>query len=274
MRMATPTAGSPDLQTFNEIVRRCHGMLAPASYRKIYEFGRAGGLIVEVGTALGAATAALAMGLRDSGQPGRVYTFDPMTGGPLRQISSVNDRRALVRDNLRHFEVEGLVDIVTDTLGGGLSEIKEPGPISVLMLDADGRIDRDLIAVADRLQAGTKLIIDDDADLVRLSALGGARLKVDQKMRLAHLLVETFKRDGLISAGAKSKDTYFGEILITKPRIDLQHVLEAYRQLVFGHTSWKTSERLRASVLSWMEGTAPDLLQRARVAYRNTRTRG
>jgi predicted O-methyltransferase YrrM len=266
-------AETADPSVFNEIVRRCHGMLPPAVYKKIYEFGRSGGLIVEVGTALGAGTAALALGLRDSGKPGRVVTFDPMTGGPLRQVSDATARAQLVRSNLEHFGIADLVDVVTDTLGAGFDAIGASDSISVFMIDADGRIDRDLLVAAPRLRAGTKLIIDDIGDELRLTDRIGSKLKVDQKMRLAFLLLERFKRAGLISEGRLIKETYFGEVLRSNPEIPLEQVLEAYRELVFGYTNWRYSERARRSVLKLMERWAPGILQRARVLYRNAHTK-
>jgi hypothetical protein len=67
--VSAPSAGatiSPDPSVFDEIVRVCHGMLPPVVYRKIYEFAQAGGLIVQVGMALGSATAAAGASSRPS----------------------------------------------------------------------------------------------------------------------------------------------------------------------------------------------------------------
>ena len=261
--VASLPADPVDPEVFNEIVRRCHGMLPPAVYRKIYEFGEAGGLIVEVGTALGAGTTALALGLRASGRPGRVVTFDPMTGGPMRQVSDPSARAGLIRSNLQHFSVADLVEVNTDTLQAGVGSLGNGEPISVLMIDADGRIDRDLLTAAPGLRRGTKLIIDDIGDELRLTERTGSRLKVDQKMRLAYLLLAKFKRLGIISDGMLIKETYFGEVLESEPDIPLDYVLEAYRELVFGYTHWRYTERMRRSMLKWMERLAPQTLQRA-----------
>jgi hypothetical protein len=92
-------------------------------------------------------------------------------------------------------------------------------------------------------------------------------------MRLAFLLLERFKRAGLISEGMLIKETYFGEVLQSNPEIPLEQVLEAYRELVFGYTHWRYSERARRSVLKVMERWTPGILQRARVLYRNARTK-
>jgi hypothetical protein len=202
-----------------------------------------------------------------------VVTFDPMTGGPLRQVSDAAARAQLVRANLEHFGIAPLVEVVTEALGDGFAAIGTDEPISVLMIDADGRIDRDLLVAAPRLRAGTRLIIDDIGDELRLTDRVGSKLKVDQKMRLAFLLLERFKRAGLISEGMLIKETYFGEVLQSNPEIPLEQVLEAYRELVFGYTHWRYSERARRSVLKVMERWTPGILQRARVLYRNARTK-
>jgi hypothetical protein len=248
-------------------------MLPPAVYKKIYEIGRTGGLIIEVGTALGAATVALALGLRDSGKPGRVVTFDPMTGGPMRSLTDPERRADLVRSSLHYFDAAESVEIVTKTLPEGMPALGKDEPISVLMLDADGRIDRDILAVRSRLRAGTKLIIDDDSDLLRLFRRESTHVRVDQKMRLVHLLVERFKRERIISVGEHIKDTYFGEVLSDAPNIGTNSLLEEYRKLVFGEAPWKYRARLRQWLLDGLDRIAPKFLQNARVIYRNSKTK-
>jgi hypothetical protein len=141
------------------------------------------------------------------------------------------------------------------------------------MLDADGRIDRDILAVRSRLRAGTKLIIDDDSDLLRLSRLQSTHVRVDQKMRLVHLLVERFKEDRIISVGEHIKDTYFGEVLSDAPTIGTNSLLEEYRKLVFGEAPWKYRARLRQWLLDGLDRIAPKFLQNARVIYRNSKTK-
>ncbi|HEV8392148.1 MAG TPA: class I SAM-dependent methyltransferase, partial [Dongiaceae bacterium] len=110
---------------FDDIAVRCSGMLAPSIYQRIYEIARSspGGLLAEVGTARGAATVALALGLRDSGRPGRVISFDrgrrrSGKGDPHRYLETV-------KKNLRYFGVEDLVDLVVGEVSETVHRVPE-----------------------------------------------------------------------------------------------------------------------------------------------------
>lgn len=254
------------MDLIERIVLRCDGMLSPAAYRAVYEAGRRGGLIVEVGTALGAGTAALASGLRDSGLPGRVISFDPMEGGPRRQISTVQARVAHVRGNLEHFGVGDLVDIVPSTLPKGLDRLPAGDPVSVLMLDADGRLDRDLLAIFDRLAPDCAIIIDDLADKVRLKRAGVFSYSIDSKMRLAFSLVRILKEDDAITPGSMIKETYFGAK--GAGRVDPLRMLEGYRDLVFTTARLTPVGMVRRFAVRRLEALAPGLLQRLRLRKR------
>ena len=257
---------------FEEIVRRCDGMLSPAVYQRVYEAARTGGLILEVGTALGAGTVALALGLKDGGKPGKVISFDPMEGGPRRQISGMQERMGHVRANLEYFEVAHLVELVPTTLPQGI-EILPEQPVSVLMLDADGRIDRDLLLLYDRLLPGATLIIDDCLDKVRLHKTGPATYRIDAKMRLVFLLVSWMERSGLLITGNQVKDTCFA----TKPvgagkKLDPAEILEVYRELVFTTAQLSAMQSLRRRVIRLLEAYSPQLLQQLRIYKRRSIT--
>jgi len=243
-------------------------MLPPTVYQKIYETGRTGGVIVEVGTALGAATVALAMGLKDSGSAGHVYSFDPMTGGPRRSISTASDRLARVQANLAHYGVLDRATVVPLALADGIAALPEGANIDVLMLDADGRIDRDLILLKERMAPGCLLIIDDVADKVRVKPRGNV-YSVDSKMRLSYLLVEFLKRGNVITTGQQLKDTYFGVwqgdahgILTASPLLDV------YRELTFQKSSRNRSAQLRAFLVRHLTQLAPNVAAIGRRRYR------
>jgi len=254
---------------FEEIVVRCDGMLAPATYQQIYETAKVGGTIVEVGTALGAGTVALALGLQAAGRAGKVYSFDPLTGGPRRSIVE-DERIAHIQANFAHFGVERLIEFVPQSLPLGMAAIPD-GPVSVVMLDADGRIDRDLIAIADRLDAGASMIIDDYLDKVRVSRgrSWGTAYAIDSKMRLTYLLVEMLKRDGFISPGRVIGNTYFGEKLAELgAQIDPVECLKAYRELVFTKSHLPAFSGAMRSTMGQLERFSPSLLQKLRVLKR------
>ncbi|UVO52376.1 class I SAM-dependent methyltransferase [Sphingomonas sp. SUN019] len=257
------------MSIFEEIVTRCDGMLSPAAYQALYEAGRRGGLIVEVGTALGAATVALALGLKDSGRPGRVISFDPMLGGPRRQISTSSARVDHITESLRHFAVDEFVTLVTSTLPDGLGRIPADEKISVLVIDADGRIDRDLIAVYDMVEAGGMIIVDDVLDKVRLRKSGNSKYRIDAKMRLSYLLVKILEDDRFISPMFAVGNTYFGEkpYLFNAP-IDPIRMLEGYRQIVFCDARMSKGQMMRYRILRLAERHMPRQLQHARMMYR------
>ncbi|HEY3145708.1 MAG TPA: class I SAM-dependent methyltransferase [Dongiaceae bacterium] len=260
-------AGALSQHDFEEIAIRCSGMLAPSIYQRIYEIARdaSGDLIVEVGTAKGAATVALALGLRAAGKSGRVISFDrgrerSGRGNPAAYAEAV-------RRNLRHFGVEDLVELVVGEIKKTAGAVPASAEISVLMLDADGAIDRDLGLFFSRVAPGGPIIIDDCADLVRLERVGLRTTRIDAKMRLTYLLLSYFKENHVLSEGTQIKDTYFGEKLRGFPgdHLDLNDILEIYRQLVF--TSAKTSAWATARLLAirLLKRINPTLTQRLRV---------
>lgn len=256
---------------FEDIVRQCDGMLSPAAYRRIYESARAGGLIVEVGTALGAGTVALALGLKDSGKQGQVISFDPMHGGPRRQISDTGKRMEHVRANLRHFGVEELVELVPAAIPEGVAALPEDTPISVLMLDADGRIDRDLLVLYERLKPGATLIIDDCVDKVRLHKAGATTYRIDAKMRLVYLLVQLLERQGFLIPEGQVKDTRFGHKPFGETKqLDPAEILEVYRKLVFTTARFSPLQAIRHRLIRMLEAYSPHLLQHLRLHKRRS----
>ena len=162
----------PATPDFERIVFQCSGMLAPLSYQRIYEAAlrSTGDLIVEVGTYKGAATVSLALGLRDAGKAGRVISFDR---GRSRYDGIGDDAYLrMVKQNLRLFGVEDFVELILGEIPENASAVSEDARISLLMLDADGCIDRDIALFFNRVVPGGGIIIDDCDDRVRLRRTG------------------------------------------------------------------------------------------------------
>jgi precorrin-6B methylase 2 len=246
---------------FNKIAILCDGMLSPLIYRRVYEAAlhSGGGMIVEVGTAHGAATVALALGLRDSEKHGRVITFG-------RGASDT------VKRNLKVFGVEDLVEVLTGDVAYTASAVPEGTEISVLMLDADGRIDRDFLQFFNQLAPHGTLIIDDYADVVRVHRVSLSTVQIDAKMRLTYLLLSHFKSKGIISAGRQFRHTYFGEKLCgPNYQFDLAEILEVYRQIVFTSAAATPLHTVRRMGLMVANAVSPILAQRLRVLVRNQR---
>jgi hypothetical protein len=247
---------------FNEISFECSGMLAPAIYQRLYELARdrPEGDIVEVGTSRGAATVALALGLKASGKPGRVLTCGRPTqnrhGGP-------------VSDNFRRFGVDDVIDYHQCEAQDLPAIAAHTGPIGLLLLDADGCIDRDLLAFFDRIVVGAPVIIDDCEDKVRLNITPGV-YRVDSKMRLSRLLLDAFRRSRALSEGDFMKCTYFG-VKGSQPPPSQADVIQAYRGLVFTKAHKVIRSQIRSSIVSFLDTVAPRLTNRIRGRYRNGR---
>ncbi|WP_395336011.1 class I SAM-dependent methyltransferase [Novosphingobium sp. BL-8H] len=258
-------------ELFSELIVTCDGMLSPQVYARVYETAQRGGVIVEVGTALGAATVALALGLQSSGKPGHVFTFDPMTGGPRRSIKTAEQRIARIEKSLAHYGVADRVTITPQDLVSGLAALPKGEDVSVLMLDADGRIDRDLQVLHGRCASDCSMIIDDVADRVRVKRRG-ATYRIDSKMRLSWLLTNMLISSGKLSSGQRLVDTYFGELTCDPLQIiEPGDALAVYRQLVFQSASANRIQRLRSRVLEWGQDLAPDLAARCRRVYRHVK---
>jgi predicted O-methyltransferase YrrM len=211
------------------------GQLPLAVYERLYRAAEAcgGGAIVEIGTAQGAATIALALGAKASGKRFHIYTADPFDRGSRLAIGSVQENLALVRSGLEAFGVDRDVTVITGEAADVAGALGETG-IALLLIDADGRIDRDLALLLGRLAEGAPVIIDDVDDRVYLSRHADHWL-VDQKHRLTHLLARRFCDLGLLThIDTVGQTGFFAKgPAQAVPEEMLRVALEAYRTLVF-----------------------------------------
>ena len=108
--------------------------------------------------------------------------------------------------------------------------------VRLLVIDADGRIDRDLALLHERLADDAAIVIDDVDGQVAAWPDGNGWF-VDQKHRIASSLVQSFCEAGwLVPAGVTGQTGFFrkgpepfaGDECATR-------ALEAYRELVFTH---------------------------------------
>ncbi len=222
---------------FDAIRRQCDGMMRPEVYQRIYETAceAPGDIFVEVGTAHAAATVCLALALKDTGRTnGKVYTFDHFKPGGRTAYKQEKTNLEIARENLEHFGVSDLV-IVTD---GDVRKTHVAVPpdrlLGLLMIDADGMIDRDLRTFFDPLIIGAPIIIDDCADRARVKILPGGRAKVDQKHRLTHFLARSAEKHGLFERVHTEYQTLFARKLESRVTDwSVKKTLSVYRELVF-----------------------------------------
>jgi predicted O-methyltransferase YrrM len=217
----------------HEVKATVHGWMDVSVYRKLYETaaGSRGGTIVEIGTSSGAATIALALGARASGHPHRLISADLFQPGLRPFGATLEEKRAGLFANFERF---GVADAIRHVHGNvdDLIAAHEPYDITILLIDADGRIDRDLERLHARLAPDAIIIIDDIDGWPRVHSNAETAV-IDQKHRLGRMLVDTFAREKLLKPASdhggagwfiRGRDAAPGEF----ERL----ALPAYRQLV------------------------------------------
>jgi hypothetical protein len=221
---------------FREIKFRANGMLDPLVYAEINRWASSVEAdIVEIGTAHGAATISAALGLPAGF---RVRTVERMNGGSRARYGGPEENIRIIHANLARFGVTdkvrlhvGSVDVVAPEMG--------EEPIGMLILDADGCIDRDFRLFYDRLVPGAPIVIDDYRPHYVGTTQSGGELVVDQKHRITTLLVDLFVELGLIQRQKIINDTFFGRKPFNAPPLELPEarVLAIYRQLIITRAS-------------------------------------
>jgi predicted O-methyltransferase YrrM len=223
---------------------------------------------VEIGTAHGAATIALALGARESGRPFRVYTVDPFSGkySSRTRFGSVEENVAFVRQQFRSFGVDEHITLVVGDSRSLVQELGDQSSVGFLLIDADGRIDRDLELLFDRLDEDAVIVIDDIDDKTFIHQTDG-RMVVDQKHRIAYLLTAQLLNQGFLTEQVRIGGTGFyakGKPAASAARI-AEIALSAYRELVFADVA---RPKQRRTVRSWMANNVP----LARSLYRTMRS--
>jgi len=247
---------------FKRVKFESGGMLSPNVYAEIARYAAdATTSIVEIGTATGAATLALALG---SPPEARIHTVDPMNHPDwLTRFRSPENMRAHVVGLFNSFNCESKIHHYYEYPFGPTLPDTQDFMFDGALIDADGALDRDFNLLYDALKPGAFIIIDDfKPEYVRFFKLGGGRARVDQKHRLSSLFIECFEEAGLIHRENVVEDTWFGRKADsgrTFADVDQQEVLKIYRKLTFAHgvVVSQASHALRKKV----KAEAPTLYQ-------------
>jgi predicted O-methyltransferase YrrM len=223
-----------DDSAFRDLKRHCNGMLHPTVYRRLYETAKSyGGTIVEVGTAHAAGTVALALGLKTSGTSGRIYSIEKIVGGSREAYGTPDENLSIIRGNLKHFGVEDSVELLIGDVSDLHKEIPPDREISMLVLDADGQIDRDFMLFFNRLRARAPIMIDDCEDSVQVKRKDRYIVAINQKKKLTWMLTRFFTEQGWIAEGKNLHGTLFTCKTAPGPvAFDPSAFLAIYRQLV------------------------------------------
>lgn len=229
-----------------EYCRAANGMLPDNVYEALFDaaMNLGNGAVLEIGTAHGAATTAIGLGLLEKSSNNHIFTVDIFGGrySSRSAFGSPADNIKIVKSNLARAGIEKLVTVFAGSSFAFANSGGCPDSLSMLMLDADGRIDRDFFLFYELTKPGSLIVIDDADDCIFLSRNSSDEPYVDLKHRITHLLVDRFQGAGFISDLRMISNTLFcrstGKALAREPFMDM--VIEAYRELVFsaGGPGW------------------------------------
>jgi hypothetical protein len=208
-------------------------MLDPKAYYEIYlNAQRSEKTILEIGTFSGAATIALALGAPEGIQVITLEKFGRFMAARYGDARNYREQLTSI------FEKYGVAEKITVCLGEPESIADLPAlsnGIGLLMLDADGAIDRDLELFYPLLMQNAPVIIDDYGDAFAHINLGFSIIGIDQKERLARMLTDYFEGSGLIKKEKVIRETYFGhktgDLKFSKNQ---KEIMEMYRKLAWG----------------------------------------
>lgn len=282
------------MNTYDDLTRHtiaANGMLPQAVYQAVFDEVRANGChhIVEIGTAHGAATIAMALGAMAQQTRCRIWTIDRL-GGQFSSRSifgSPEQNEQIVLRNLQHANVADLVQLFVGSSDDFFASGSCPDQIDFLLLDADGRIDRDLMYFYPRMPPGAPIIIDDVDSVVLLSRTSTGTPYIDNKHRLTALLLDAFIREGYVLMRYRLANTAFCQR--TAKSFDYNVfstiALQAYRELALVDVNdpywlelsqWNDSReitrqalKIRARIPSWIIGIARNLVHFARQSHSN-----
>jgi predicted O-methyltransferase YrrM len=252
-----------DLKQLRSMMVEANGMLPFEVYKELYHLAAqgSGGTIVEIGTAHGAGTIALCLGALSAGKEPRVFTVDRFEGrySSRTAYGGVVDNLEIVRNNFRSAGVDRHVQIFAGSSSDFATQ-QSLERIDVLVLDADGRIDRDLINFADSLSDDAAIVIDDYDSRAHFSSRADGSTYIDLKHVITKLLLDKYASAGLVDITRICHSTAFcrrktGSHWDKRQMADM--ALECYRELVFTDFDRNTiakwlRQRAKSNIPAWL----------------------
>jgi predicted O-methyltransferase YrrM len=220
------------------VKKKANGMLSIDVYQEMYHLAQKveqNTTILEIGTAHGAGTISLALGSQGKN---RIASIDKITGGSRDKFGTLEENKVIIKNNFKYFGVEKVIDFYIGTSTEIAPHLPEELTISMLVIDADGAIDRDFELFYNKLLPGSTIVIDDYSNYVRIKK-DKKITRIDQKFRLTHMLVSFMEQASLLKKNKVIDSTYFG----IKPQNQKDDVnfsqydfRPVYRNLTFANT--------------------------------------
>lgn len=220
------------------LVEKANGMLPFSVYEEIYNqaLKLEGKNIIEVGTAHGAASIALALGGSARNPEIKIWTIDKLGGkySSRSKFGSIEFNKNIVHENFKFAGVDHLIELFVGSSDEFISSNLCPEQIDMLMLDADGKIDRDLMHFYPRMVPGSPIIIDDVDPNIFFNTNHEGILFIDLKHRITSLLLNAYEKAGFIENINRINNTAFckrGEREFDK-NVFTDIAIDCYRELV------------------------------------------
>lgn len=224
------------------VKKKANGMLSIDVYQEIYSLAKNSinnEDILEIGTAHGACAISLALASRGKR---KVITIDKIIGGSRDKFGSLEENKKIILDNFKYFDVENNIDFYVGTSAEVAKNLSKELKLSMLVIDADGAIDRDFEIFYNKLLPGCPIVIDDCLNYLKIKK-DKKIYYIDQKQRLTNMLITFMEQNKLLKKDKIIDNTYFGIKPETqKNNIDFSEYdfRPIYRNLIFANAK-KTS---------------------------------
>jgi len=192
------------------------------------------GRIIEVGTGRGAATIVLARAAMATGAA-TVISIDNIDQDPVNH-AAIEKALDEIESNFKAFDVAEHVEFLVGPCEKAALQLPRDLKTGMLVLDADGAIDRGFSLFYNSLIPGAPIVINAYDEKYAGRKAQSEHVYLDPRKRLTTSLVTYFERLGLLEKDKVLEEVYFGRkpANVTKDvEFNLSEIMKFYRDLVF-----------------------------------------
>jgi hypothetical protein len=211
---------SPEFARFEKLRNTADGMLPAIVYQRLYEYACDVPLacdVIEIGAGSGAGTVALAWGLLERAGDARVIAVDRCFGGSRLRFGGFHENLTRLRATLNEHGVTDRVRLLPIELNE-CSYTQVLGKIArrrvgLVVLDADGRLDRDLLRLWPYLSDGSHIVVDDCIERAAYRPVSAAYPVGGAKFTLTARIVNYLIKEGLLEIVEAIGKTFFLRVM-------------------------------------------------------------